>query len=171
MKKGIIAVIIAVVVIGGGVGIYFLTQNKDEVVTNDSNSSQTETNINPSSAPATLEAFKAAFDNRAALNCTVENETGSSILATTNGWDKVRMSGVDENGANYNALYSDGYMYTWSDEGSFKIAMDFNKLLDDVSAEYGTDVDSDIQFSCGNPATANFDLPSGVEFIDFGNLY
>ena len=173
MRKGSSIAAIAVTV-GVGIGVYSLLDKKDDSgggsqsskSDGDNNGGGRNSDVASSNYPTNLAQLKLAFGNKEALNCTMKDGGNESVLATTKSWEKVRMSGADETGSAFNAIYLDGYMYTWSSEGNFKIKMDFSKIADDAIKDYDKETDEKIELSCGDPAEANFDLPSGVEFID-----
>ena len=122
------------------------------------------------STPTDMDTLRSMMLSRSALNCTVTDPTGITVLIQANsGWSKLFIQNGDESVL---VIQGEG-MYTWSDEGAYKLAYD-PEYVDGIGSEldeYGDIIDyTGYTFSCDNPGSANFSLPAGIEFADLTDL-
>lgn len=173
MNNKIIAVILAVVVIGGGA--YFLSQNKNEnnvAGENQSANSATETSVET----GTIKSLVAAGKTQQCTFSSKEDATQSSgTMFFANGKMRGDFNTTTENvKVASHMIYDGSTSHFWTDGSTtgFKMTLDENAKADANTQSQGLDPNKNFEFDCKSWSADNskFDLPSGVQFTDLSAM-
>src|SRR3989344_9695705 len=169
MNKAIIGVIIAIVVIVGGILLFM----RDDTETPGENNSATNNQADNNTAMSGPRSLREALDEYKDQQCTFNtvDASGQSQGVVFVGNNQMRgdfintVSGVNTNS---HMIIDDEMVYFWTDgeTDGFKMSL---SAITDAESNQSVDFDKEQNFDCDDWRIDNdkFDLPSGVTFTDF----
>ncbi|MCL1839394.1 hypothetical protein FWF89_00085 [Candidatus Saccharibacteria bacterium] len=129
----------------------------------------------------TIAQFKEAVAEKRALNCTISSpDSTDTVMQATEGFKKIKLTTEEPelSTGKIIVLIIDGEgTYFWDEPNTMAFRMDDRSMLDDflneidAASEEDDEEDEGFSFKCESPNKANFEVPSDIDFIDFGDLF
>lgn len=169
MNKVYIYIFVTLLLLGGGVGAYFLLSNKTQVPVNTDNQiQQTQT--------TTKKSLKDLLGLNSAQKCTFTGPDGSSgTVYLANGKMRGDFTSVTDSETINSHMIVDGQTsYVWMDGQNmgFQMDIDPNDSSTDIRAQGQVDINAEVEYDCTDwmANASSFSLPADVKFSDFGNF-
>jgi len=169
MNKAILGVIVAVIVVAGGIFLFMRGENGTE----DNENGQTALNNGSDNGSlSTPKTLREAMEEYEEQQCTYSDEFGSGIIYVGNGAMRGDFTTVSSSGEiDSHMIVDNDAVYVWQDGEAQGFTMALS-AMQEVEGDQSVDIDKEQDFECNdwNVDRDKFDLPPGVTFTDYSDL-